>query len=286
MHSAIKYLFLCFYMVFVAACGGSGGGGTNIDSDGDQMPEARIDSGNAEQLGIAATEAAKQSVLNNTAAVLGFKTAAKPGLGTLTSELSKSFAGRTANAPVPGLDCGLGSADETVNPDGSTTVTFINCDLFGFGILVFNGTVLANTTTAGNTTTVDLDYMNFTIDDGVDIVTLDMLASCITDNTTLETSCTFSDVVGFDGRIYTFSSATVLGDEFSGYTVSATVIDPDHGSFSIVTTVPILFNCANGQPNVGEIQFTDGAGVLVTVTFNDCASFTVSYSGTAEIYFW
>jgi hypothetical protein len=138
----------------------------------------------------------------------------------------------------------------------------------------------------GNTTTVDLEYINFTIDDGVDIVTLDMQASCTTDNTTLDTSCTFSDIVGFDGRIYTFSDATVMGDGVGGYTVSATIIDPDHGSFSIVTTNPILFGCANGQPISGEIQFTDGAGVLVRVTFNDCASYTVSYSGTSEMYLW
>lgn len=284
MNSMIKYLFLCFFMVSATACSSSGGGDSNSNSD--QVLEARINSGNAEQLGTSATEAAKQSVLNNTASGLGFKSTAKPGIGNISSELSKSFARRTANIPVPGLDCGLGSADETANPDGSTTVTFINCDLFGFGILIFNGTVLANTSTSGNTTTVDLEYINFTIDDGLDIVTLDMQASCTTDNTTMETSCTFSDIVGFDGRIYTFSDATVTGDGISGYTVSATILDPDHGSFSIVTTNPILFGCANGQPISGEIQFTDGAGVLVTVTFNDCASYTVSYSGTSEIYFW
>lgn len=284
MKSMIKYLFLCFFIVSATACSSGGGGDSNSASD--QVAEARINSGNAEQLGTSATEAAKQSVLNNTASGLGFKSSAKPGIGSISSELSKSFARRTANIPVPGLDCGLGSADETVNPDGSTTVTFINCDLFGLGILIFNGTVLANTSTSGNTTTVDLDYMNFMIDDGMSIVTLDMQASCTTDNTTMETNCTLSNLVGFDGRIYTFSSATVSGDEFSGYFVSATIIDPDHGSFSIVTTSPILFGCANGQPNTGEIQFTDGAGVLVTVTFNDCASYTVSYSGTSEIYFW
>lgn len=284
MNNIVKYLFLCFFMVSVTACGSSGSG--DSDSSSDQVQGARINSGNAEQLGISATEAAKQSVLNNTTSGLGFKSAAKPGIGNISSELSKSFARRTANIPVPGLDCGLGSADETANPDGSTTVTFINCDLLGLGVLVFNGTVLANTSTSGNTTTVDLDYMNFMIDDGLSVVTLDMQASCATDNTTMETSCTFSDLVGFDGRTYTFSSATVSGDAFSGYFVSATIIDPDHGSFSIVTTSPILFGCTNGQPNTGAIQFTDGAGVLVTVTFNDCASYTVSYSGTSEIYFW
>ncbi|MBT8435882.1 MAG: hypothetical protein KJP11_00795 [Gammaproteobacteria bacterium] len=284
MNDVMKYLFLCLFMVAATACSSSGS--SDGDSNSNQVPQARINSGNAEQLGVSATEAAKQSVLHNTTSGLGFKSAAKPGIGSISSELSKNFARRTASIPVPGLDCGAGSADETANPDGSTTVIFINCDLLGLGVLVFNGTVLANTSTSGNTTTVDLDYTNFTIDDGVSIVTLDMQASCATDNTTMQTSCTFSDLVGFDGRTYNFSSATVTGDQFSGYFVSATIIDPDHGSFSIVTTGPILFACANGQPNTGEIQFTDDAGVLVTVTFNDCASYTVSYSGTSEIYFW
>lgn len=285
MKNIIKYLFLCFFMVSVTACSSSSGGGDS-DSNGDQVQEARVNSGNAEQLGTAATEAAKQAVLNNSTSILGFKSSNNPAIADVSTELSKSFARRVASIPVPGLECGLGSADEITNPDGSTTVTFINCDFFDLGILVFNGTVLAFTSTSGNTTTVDLDYINFTIDDGVDIVTLDMQASCTTDNTTMETSCTFSDIVGFDGRIYTFSDATVTGDGISGYTVSATIVDPDHGNFSIVTTNPILFGCANGQPISGEIQFTDGAGVLVTVTFNDCASFSVSYSGTSEIYFW
>lgn len=284
MNSMIKFLFLCFFMVSVTACGSSGGGDSSSSSD--QVLEARINSGNAEQLGISATEAAKQAASNNTASVLGFKSSAIPGIGSISNELSENSARRAANIPVPGLNCGLGSADEITNPDGSTTVTFINCDLFGLGVLEFNGTVLASTSTSGNTTTVDLEYIGFTIDDGVDIVTLDMQASCATDNTTMETSCAFSDIVGFDGRIYTFSDATVSGDSISGYTVTATIVDPDHGSFSIVTTSPILFGCTNGQPISGEIQFTDGAGVLVTVTFNDCASFTVSYSGTSEIYFW
>ncbi|MCP4982150.1 MAG: hypothetical protein GY935_16865 [Gammaproteobacteria bacterium] len=284
MKNMTNYLLLFFIVVSVVACGSSSGGGSSGSAN--QVSQAKINAGNAKQLGTAATEAAKQAVLNDTASILGLKPAAKPGIGTITNELSKNFAGRTANIPTPGFDCGLGSADETTNPDGSTTIIFIDCDLLGLGLLEFDGTVIASTTISGNSTTVDLEYINFTIDDGVDVVTLDMQASCTTDNTSMETICTFSDIVGFDGRIYAFSSATVSGDAITGYYVSATIIDPDHGSFSIATTAPVLFTCPNGQPISGELQFTDGAGVLVTVTFNDCTSFTVSYSGTSEIFFW
>jgi hypothetical protein len=281
MNKALKHLFLCFFVISVAACGSGGGGG---DVDENPAEQVGINAGNAKQIGTAAAEAAKQAVSKNTASGLGFKSSTNQSVGSISSELSKIYAGRTANAPVPGI-CIPGSADETVNPDGSTTATFIGCDFLGSG-LVLDGTVIAFITTTADTITTDLEYINFTITVGSDISTLDMQATCTTDIATTETSCDFSDVVGFDGRIYIFSDATVTGDAISGYLVSATIVDPDHGSFSIVTTAPILFGCPNDQPLSGQMQFTDANGVLVTVTFNDCASFTVSYSGTSEVYFW
>ena len=46
------------------------------------------------------------------------------------------------------------------------------------------------------------------------------------------------------GGVYDLSEASVSGDAFSGYTVTATIVDPDHGSFTIATTIaPILFAC-------------------------------------------
>ena len=96
----------------------------------------------------------------------------------------------------------------------------------------------------------------------------------------------FPGTPGIDGRVYVFSDASVTGDEFSGYSIRVAIDDPDHGSFVVDTTTPILFGCSNGQPSSGALQFTDGAGVLVSVTFNDCASYTVSYSGTSAMFLW
>lgn len=279
MNKIIMHLFLCFFITSVAACSGSGG-----DGDENQAEQVGINAGNAKQIGTAAAEAAKQAVSKNTASVLGFKSSNNQSVGSISSELSKIYAGRTANVPVTGI-CIPGSADETVNPDGSRTTTFIGCDFLASG-LILDGTVIAFITTTADTITTDLEYIDFQITVGSDISTLDMQATCTTDIATTETSCDFSDVVGFDGRIYIFSDATVTGDAISGYLVSATIVDPDHGSFSVVTTAPILMGCPNDQPLSGQMQFTDATAVLVTVTFNDCASFTVSYSGTSEIYFW
>ena len=129
-------------------------------------------------------------------------------------------------------------------------------------------------------------YQDFTIDLGIDVYSIDIEAVCRTDNTTMETSCDFPGAEGFDGRIYDLSEATVTGDALGGYFVTATIDDPEHGTFSIDTNAGIVFACANDRPLSGELQFTDGADVLVTVTFNDCDSFTVSYNGTSEIFNW
>ncbi len=279
MKNAIKPLLLVLIAILMAACGGTGGNGDDIGGR-----QVSINAANAKQVGTAAAEAAKQAVSKNTAGGLGFRSSTNPGVDGIGSELASIYAGRIANAPVLGI-CMPGSADETVNPDGSTTTTFTGCDFLGSG-LVLDGTVIGVVTVTADTIITDLEYINFTITIGSDVSALDMQATCTTVIATSETSCDFADVVGFDGRIYIFSDATISGDDISGYNVSATIVDPDHGSFSIVTTAPILFGCANGQPLSGQMQFTDANGVLVTVTFNDCASFTLSYSGISEVYFW
>jgi hypothetical protein len=284
MNSFIRYLGLCFFLVALVACSGSSGDGSSGgDNDSSESEIARINAGNAEQLGTAAAEGVKQAVEYQTAPDLGFRPSARPTIDSISSDLAKSFAGRTASAPAA-ITCTTGSIVEDNNPDGSTTVTFNLCDI-GFG-LILDGVVNTSSSVSGNITTVELEYVDFTISFAGDDTTLNFEASCATDNTTMETSCAFPGVVGFDGRIYDFYDASVSGDQFSGYNITATIVDPDHGRFTIVTTDPILFGCANGQPMAGALQFTDGIGVLVTVTFNDCASFTVSYSGTSEIYLW
>ncbi|MFZ9011969.1 MAG: hypothetical protein ACO20W_08775, partial [Anaerohalosphaeraceae bacterium] len=203
MNKAIKHLFLCFFVILVAACSSGGGGG---DVDENPAEQVGINAGNAKQIGTAAAEAAKQAVAKNTASGVGFKSSTNQSVGSISSELSKIYAGRTANTPVLDI-CVPGNADETVNPDGSTTTTFIGCNFLGLG-LVLDGTVIAFITTTADTITTDLEYTNFTITVGSDISSLDMQAICTTDIATTETSCDFSDVVGFDGRIYIFSDAT------------------------------------------------------------------------------
>jgi hypothetical protein len=263
--------------------GGSGGSG-GVDNDSSASKLAEINAGNAEQLGAAATEGAKQAVKNVNAPALGFRSSGGPTVESVTQDLVTRIAGRTANLPVGDL-CNPGSATEIVNPDGSTSVNFVMCDFGGSGIIILDGLVTAFTSVSGDITTVNLEYVGFIISIGGEDTILNFESSCDT-HISGATSCTFPDVVGFDGRVYNFSDVTVIEDLSGGYLVTATIVDPDHGSFSIVTTAPILFTCPNGHPLSGALQFTDGADVLVAVTFSDCDGYTVSYSGVIEVYSW
>jgi hypothetical protein len=285
MKRCIRYLGLCMLLTAAVACSNVGDSGDSGDSDSSGSKSAEINAGNAEQLGAAAGEGAKQAVKNTNVPSLGFKPSGEPTVDSVTQDLVTAIAGRTANLSVA-IDCGLGSADEIDNLDGSTTVNFVMCDYKGLDIITLDGMVTTSSSTSGDITTVNLEYVGFIISIADEDTILNFEASCDTNNISGATSCTFPDVVGYDGRVYDFSDVSVSGDGISGYTVTASIVDPDHGSFAIATTAPILFTCPNGQPISGALQFTDGADVLVTVTSNDCDSYTVSYSGAIEVYSW
>ena len=290
----IRNILLYCFLGALAACASDGSdsdANTTAGNDNEEAIEiARIEAGNAEDLGTAAASGAKQAVDYQSVSSLGFRPQGKSDIATFSEEYSIRYAARVAMAPEPFV-CDTGSVMQVNNADGSTTVTFDMCELVlaelpGLTVTV-NGVVQSNSSDSGDITTVELLYQNFSIAlVGFDPTIIDLEAICTTDNTTMETSCAFPGVEGFDGRIYDLSEATVTGDAFSGYFVTAIIVDPDHGTFSIDTSAAIVFDCPNDRPLSGALQFTDGAGVLVTVTFNDCDSFTVSYNGTSEMYFW
>jgi hypothetical protein len=285
----IKISIFCCLVTLVACGSGSGSSDTSNSGDAvgaansaaDQTVVARINAANAEQLGIASATGVAQAVQYQQAPDLGLRPEPRPDPVRISMDLSRHF---SASSVSGSFACASGSYSEVGNPDGSTTVSFNLCDI-GFG-LVFDGDVHANSSTEGNLTTVDLEYVDFSVDLAGNVTVFDFEASCTTDNTTTDTSCAFPDAPGFDGRLYNIFDASVVGDGSSGYSVTATIVDPDHGSLTIATITPILFGCADGQPSSGALQFTDGNGVPVSVTFNDCASFTLSYSGTSEVYNW
>ncbi len=251
----------------VVSCGGGGGSSGNSSP-----PAATIDSTNEEQLATAATEAAKQAVNNNNAPTLGSKPAAKMEDFALIQDFSSFCSGG-------------GTASMNINEStGNGVISYSDCNMGGS---IINGTVTITSSVSGNITTTTLDYNNFTMTFAGQTQSFDLLLVCEINTNTQSSVCTYaSDTLGIDGRTYSVSGTSVSGDFSSGYTVTATVTDPDYGSLTISTNTPITFNCTNGQPDSGEIQFSDGDGNTVTITYDSCTSFTVSYNGSSTPYSW
>ncbi len=282
MKSAFKFFLILLFSMTLLACSSGGD-----DDEGGSASKAKISTSNEEDLGTAATEGAKQALDGNSASAFRGSLGVRSVLDSLNESMLKKTSNKIALATVDvsSICTGGGTASVNSNTNGSSSViTYGNCDI---GTAIANGVVNISSSTSGTVTTTNLEYTNFTITIGSEVTTINMSATCTVDTSSFASSCSYSsDVTGIDGRSYSVSGSSISGNSSSGYTVSATITDPDHGTLSITTTSPILFNCTNGQPSSGEIQFSDGDGVLVTVTFNDCNSFTISYSGSSNVYTW
>ena len=268
-------------LVLLAACGGdsSGGDGSDNSQSGDGL--ARISSDNAGELGVAATEGAAQSVEYQELSNLGFRPDPAPGIESFSSSLSAQQSAVGITGPFV---CIGGSFRETDNPDGSTSFRFDDCGI-GFGFTV-DGQVNATSSTVGDITTVNLVYLNFSIEFAGESEQFNFQVSCATNNLTSETRCAFPNAPGIDGRLYNIFDSNVSGNAVDGYSITATVVDPDHGTLTIVTTNPLIFGCDNNRPMSGALQFIDGNGVIVDIIFNDCATFAVIFNGVSQVFNW
>ena len=285
MRLVIKYLVIFVFSWTLFACGGGGG------SDDDDTPEAaKISSENEENLGTAAAEGAIQAVDSEDTAIFRPGNASRRAILELFSKkLSSNTAGRLANAPetVDGI-CDTGTITIDVDADGDGIIDVDNCVIFeGSESIALDGTVTIQTTETSTTIRTVINYNDFTVTYSGGTEVVDFSSDCTTVKSTGDTSCTFSSqALGIDERTYSISNASVSGDDINGYTISATITDPDHGTITITTTSPILFNCSDDRPSSGTIVFTDSDGTVVTVTFNDCTSFTISYDGNSTVYTW
>ena len=230
---------------------------------------------------MAATEGAKLAANSQSASTGLFKGSSSDN--SAMGKLTQTLVSTDLAAPIAGI-CDSGSVD--VTGTGTTSnVTFSNCVI---GPSTFNGTATMTFTQSGDTFTYTINYNNFTVTTGGVTETVSLSATCTGSTTTisLDLSCSF-DVsgTGIDGRNYSVSNVSVSGSISSGFSVSATVTDPDHGVIEISTNTPVTFNCPDGAPDSGEIQVTAGGGSM-TITFNDCSSFTVTRNGNPTVYNW
>ncbi|PCJ86494.1 MAG: hypothetical protein COA54_08690 [Thiotrichaceae bacterium] len=290
MKHAYKYLSFLLLSTFIAlgtACGGSGGGGGGND--------AEISEENKVALATAGTEGVKQAVNNSNSPTLFAKTNNNTPQQKVTLSLAQTVSQNPKLAMDQFFDCDFGTA--TLNIDGNTgngSIVFTQCRI-GFGsasgdYIEYNGDVTFNTNISGNIATSVITYNNFTFTTSIggDVTTesLNLSATCTTNTDTSSSSCSYdSEALGIDGRTYEVSDISVSGNASSGYTISATITDPDNGIITITTTSPIILDCPNGQPGSGEIVVSDGSNTMI-VTFIDCNSFSINFNGSTNTFNW
>lgn len=267
--------------LLITACGGSSGGGGPVT--------ATIDDANKQDLAVAATEAAKSAANGGDASsnIPGLPKPA-PSAATLIATMKDIASNHTA-AIIQDLSstlCSTGTAILDINDNtGNGSFTYNMCDT---GFVIYDGTATINTTTSGSIFTTTVTMNNFTISYGGETETINFSVTCTTNTggSTFDQTCTYSSsTLGIDGRTYSISDIDISGDAFSGYSMSATVTDPDHGNIMFSTNSPVTFNCTDGQPDSGTITVTAGSSTM-TITFNSCSSFTVTFDGVATMYNW
>ncbi len=260
----------------VVSCGGGGGSNAGITFNGNTS-QAAVTTENADELSVAATGGAAQSITSDTAG-----SALKPEkrsqiLLDLSSRLSSVFSGanRTANEPIPDI-CSTGTADATGN-ESRITVVFTNC------VDPYSGAIMDGTAVMqfNSDDSFSITYSNFNVEYMGESHTMNMTVACDSIG-----NCTISsDYHGPDGRTYRVEGVTVLSRGGNRFSVSATVYDPDYGYITIDADVT-YGSCTGGVPISGSIAFTGSGGSSGTVTFNDCDSFTVFDGSTSTTYNW
>jgi len=271
-----KSFYLLGLLSFLTACSGGGGGG---------VPKATITAANSQDLSIAATESAIQAVNADSANFLAKISGNTSTNDLITSKIRDITFEATTLGPVSAICPTGGSYSDNISAGTSSasgSITFVNC-----GIDV-NITINGSVTFTSTQTTITMVYNNFTVTtpDGSETLTASM--SCSLSNTTV-TSCeiTSTTVTGIDNRTYIVSNAKVSGDSNSGYSVSASVTDPTHGTITISATA-ITFNCTApnaDRPSSGTVSFSSNSKTG-SVVFDSCSSYTVTLDGVADSYNW
>lgn len=266
----LPQILIAASIIMLSACSSDDGGSSN----------ATISAENAQSLAIAGTEGVKQAI-NNDSISLFAKTDGNSPIESHTIALAQQVSHDPKLAEIPDF-CDSGSVDQTFT-DTSGTITYSECDIGG---VIFNGTASITSSTAGSITTFSISYSNFTVTyDGV-AESIDLSVTCVSDTNAGTTSCTYNSTApGIDGRTYSVSNIIVSGNNISGYTISATVSDPDHGNIVITTSSSVTLTCSNGQPDSGSITVSGGTSSMV-VTYIDCNSYSIDFNGSTTTYNW
>lgn len=326
MNFKIKPLATCLLTAFLLqACGGgSGDGSPDSTNDGNDITSASQDysgetaqatltTDNTKDLATASASGTKQAIDSDSVPVVGARSDlpfskeeileehADFVAGILEGNNNQAARGVTAarTEDLTSALCDSGSIIATY-PDtgtsGNWSIDYNQCTrTTSYGgssyTTSFDGSVEGTYTQIGNTYRYEYRYENFTVSIQSPYVdhsqTFNMSMTCEFNQNSAEYSCDYySDYQGYDDRVYRVSEVSVSGNESSGYDVSVRVYHPDYGYVTVMTEIPVTYECANGYPNAGRVLVEGANGTVATVEFTSCSTYVVVFDGVSTSYDW
>jgi hypothetical protein len=289
---------LGFLLLLLQACGGGGGGGNtpnaNVPTYSGLASQAGIDTSNSRDLTTAATSGANEAIMADLAKNALARSAPTPAgklykvSHTIAEALVQSEALLAAKTTSLNDLCDAGGTASANSNDAETQgrIIFNQCgisDGMG-GVIVLTGTVDFVYDSVTDEISMVYHVTGTFAGESVDI---NMSLSCSDFTTAVSPTCEIStDFAGLDDRIYRVKDISVSGNATSGYNVSATVYDPDHGYVGITTSTPLIFDCGTNVPSTGTIELTGASATSATINFVSCDEYNVTIDGVGETFYW
>ncbi|MEL0587230.1 MAG: hypothetical protein AAES65_20485 [Candidatus Thiodiazotropha sp. (ex. Lucinoma kazani)] len=298
-YPSISLFSLFLSVMLLQGCGGGGG-----DSDGPNTSvgttytgstaEATVDASNAKELSTGAASGTQQAVASDAVSGVAMRPQTTPT--TKLSELAPRIAqwidqqrspnaARTTDLTAEICDAGGRAVADTNEAETDGSITFTDCamsDMEG-GTVVINGTVTFNASTSGDSLNM---VFRVTVTYIGESQAINMTLACSNISTSSIACSITSDFAGIDGRIYRIEDLSVNGNEISGFYVSMTFYDPDHGRVDVITTQPLTYDCPTAVPGSGMLNISGSSDTFATASFDSCGSYTVSVNGVGTTYNW
>lgn len=275
----------------LVACGG-GGGGTPTPPV--STSQASIDWDNADVLSEASTEASIMlidggdlgddllgglpvAVTSTSSAELATRLGLE--LGTRLNALSIA-----TGATVEDVSeiCDGGGTATISHTETDFTLSFNHCTIEDMTV---NGTVSVTASNDGDSFTMQFEDITVQYDGETHLFSMTMACTGLQ---TDSPSCVYSSE--FDGThgTYRIEDATLSGDYFTGYSVSARVYVGEYGYVDISTGEPIRFDeaCELDVPSSGSLYLQGSGGTSASVSYEGCTQFQVCIDSDCALYSW
>ncbi|MCU7932693.1 MAG: hypothetical protein KZQ90_17985 [Candidatus Thiodiazotropha sp. (ex Codakia rugifera)] len=300
----MRYLSISLFSLFLSlmllqGCGGGGGDSDSPNTSVDttytgSTAEATVDASNAKDLSTGAASGTQQAVASDAVSGVAMRPQGSPTtklselaprIAQWIDQLSSPNAARTTDLTAEICDAGGRAVADTNEAETEGSITFTDCamsDMEG-GTVVINGTVTFNANTSGDSLNM---VFRVTVTYIGESQAINMTLACSNISTSAIACSITSDFAGIDGRIYRIEDLSVNGNEISGFYVSMTFYDPDHGRVDVITTQPLTYACPTAVPGSGMLNISGSSDTFATASFDSCGSYTVSVNGVGTTYNW